>query len=67
MENKLIIRTEEWQHTCHDGCCYTYGTSIFINEKQVTSGFSNEIDTILEDVLKHLGYDVKRDFNRNVE
>lgn len=67
MKNKLIIRTEEWEHTCHDGCCYTYGTKVFINDKQVTSGYANEVDTILEDVLKHLGYDVKRDFNRNIE
>jgi hypothetical protein len=67
MENKLIIRTEEWQHTCHDGCCYTYGTKVFINDKQVTSGYANEVDTIIEEVLKYLGHDVKRDFNRNAE
>jgi len=67
MKNKLIIRTEEWQYTCHDGCCYTYGTKVFINEKQVTSGYANEVDTIIEEVLKYLGHDVKRDFNRNVE
>ena len=66
MENKLIIRTEEWQHTCHDGCCYTYGTKVFINDKQVTSGYANEVDTIIEEVLKYLGHDVKRDFNSNV-
>jgi hypothetical protein len=64
---KLEIKTEEWSHTCHDGCCYTYGTKVFINDKQVTSGYANEIDTILEEVLKHLVYDIKRDFNRNVE
>jgi len=64
---KLVVKTEEWSHTCHDGCCYTYGTKVFINDKQVTSGYANEIDTIIEEVLKHLGYDVKRDFNSNFE
>jgi len=64
---KLVIKTEEWSHTCHDGCCYTYGTKISINDKQITSGYANEIDTILKDVLKHLGYDVKHDFNLNIE
>ncbi len=62
---KITIRTEDWEHTCHDGCCHTYGTKVFINDKQVTSGYANEIDTIIEEVLKHLGHDVKRDFNRN--
>lgn len=66
-EKNILLKTEQWQHTCHDGCCYTYGTKIFINNKQVTSGYADEIYTILEEVLKYLGYDVQRDFNRNID
>ena len=66
-KENVLLKIEEWEHTCHDGCCYTYGTKIFINNKQVTSGYANEIGTILEEVLQYLDYDVQRDFNRNVE
>ena len=66
-KGNLVIKTEEWEHTCHDGCCYTYGTKIFINNKQITSGYANEIDTILKEVLEYLGFDFQSDFNRNIE
>ena len=66
-KGNVLLKIEEWEHTCHDGCCYTYGTKVFINNKQVTSGYANEIGTILEEVLQYLDYDVQRDFNRNVE
>jgi len=66
-KGNVLLKIEEWEHTCHDGCCYTYGTKVFINNKQVTSGYANEIGTILEEVLKYLDYDVQLDFNRNVE
>jgi len=59
----IKLKTKEWSHTCHNGCCYTYGTKIFINDKQVTSGYANEIDTMLQEVLKHLGYEVHIDYN----
>lgn len=60
---KLIIKTEEWSHTCHDGCCHTYGTIIYLNDKKVTSGYANEIDTLLQEVLKYLGYEVQINHN----
>lgn len=66
-KGNVLLKTEGWEHTCHDGCCYTYGTKVFINNKQVTSGYANEIDTILEEVLEYLEYDVNCDFNHNAE
>ena len=66
-KENVLLKTQKWEHTCHAGCCYTTGTSIFINNKKVTAGFSDEIDTILEDVLKYLGFEVHIDFNHNVE
>lgn len=36
-KEKLIVRFEEWEHTCGDGCCYNYGVDLFINDKHVSS------------------------------
>jgi hypothetical protein len=30
-DKEILIELEEWDHTCGDGCCYTYGTNIYIN------------------------------------
>ena len=27
----MIIEFREWDHTCGDGCCYLYGTEIYID------------------------------------
>jgi hypothetical protein len=59
IEMKLKIKSEDWNHKCGDGCCYTYGNSVHINGEYVTSGDYHDIDTILKDVLEHLGYEVE--------
>jgi hypothetical protein len=56
---KLKIEIEEWSHTCGDGCCYTYGTDIFINGKKVSSGDYNNTEIILKEVLESLNFDVE--------
>ena len=57
-KGNLNLRTEEWEHTSHDGCCHTYGTKVFINNVQVTSGYANQIDDLLQEILEYLGYDI---------
>ena len=55
---ELDIKTENWTHTCGDGCCHTYGTDVFINDEKVSQGDYHCIDTILIDVLESLGHKV---------
>lgn len=56
---ELEIKTEPWQHTCADGCCYTWGTDVYINNEKVTQGDCDDIQAILEEVLIHLNFKIK--------
>ena len=55
---KIKITLENWEHTCGDGCCYTTGITTKVNEVEVDL-FSEDVATILKQVLMHLGYDVE--------
>ena len=57
-EKSILLNVKEWSHTCGDGCCYTWGTDVFINNENITNGDCNNIDYILKDVLEHFGYEV---------
>jgi hypothetical protein len=59
---KLIIKSQGWNHTCGDGCCYTLGTDVFINGKKITQGDYDDIDLILSDVLQSLGYEIEIEY-----
>jgi hypothetical protein len=56
---KLKIKTQDWSHTCGDGCCYSSGTDIFINDEKVSQGEFNSIELILTEVLESLGYEIE--------
>lgn len=55
---KLIIELEDWDHTCGDGCCYTYGTNVKVNGVEMPLQ-NQDRETILQQVLEHLGYEVE--------
>lgn len=56
---ELEIRTEPWSHTCGDGCCYTWGTDVYINGERVSQGDCDDIQAILKEVLTHLNFKIK--------
>lgn len=55
-DEELLIELEEWDHTCGDGCCHTYGVNIYINGELIEDqdGFNNH--QLLTAVLNKLGY-----------
>lgn len=56
---KIKLEVIDWEHTCDDGCCTSWGTDVKINgEKVVVKGDDNYIGDILSSVLEHLGYEV---------
>lgn len=57
-KEKLIVRFEEWDYTCGDGCCYEYGVDLFINDKHVSS--YAQCDQAIIETLEFLGYEVER-------
>lgn len=40
------IELKEWDHRCGDGCCYTYGTELWVNGKLVTQNFEGNEHSI---------------------
>jgi hypothetical protein len=64
---KLTIKLEDWDYTCGDGCCTSFGTHIYLNGKLLEhpnpeihdNGYVGmSVETSLEAVLKELGYEV---------
>jgi hypothetical protein len=65
---KLKITLEDWDYTCGDGCCYSYGTKLHLNGKELEhpnpeihdNGYLGmDVTTALQSVLKELGYEVE--------
>jgi ArsR family metal-binding transcriptional regulator len=66
--NGIKITFKDWDYTCGDGCCYKYGTKIYINGVEVehpneeikdNSYVGNNEEIAVHAVLKHLGYEVE--------
>jgi len=60
MDNKAKIKItlDDYCYNCADGCCTNYGTIVKVNGVEMP--FHNQdVKTILEQVLQHLGYDVE--------
>ena len=55
-DKKLLIELEDWDHTCGDECCYTYGTTIYINGEQIEDEDGYDKSQLLTAVLNKLGY-----------
>jgi hypothetical protein len=55
-DEELLIELEEWNHTCGDGCCYTYGVDIFVNGEQIKDEDGTNPHQLLTAVLNKLGY-----------
>jgi hypothetical protein len=65
---KLKITLEDWDYTCGDGCCYSYGTKLYLNDKELEhpnpevqdNGYVGmDVNTALLATLKELGYEVE--------
>ncbi len=56
-DKDLIIELDPWDHTCGDGCCYTYGVTVRVNGVEL-EGDASENHSALKVVLEHLGYNV---------
>lgn len=58
MKEKLVIELEDWDHTCGDGCCYTWGVTIKVNGIELEQDGSS-VQSALKGVLEYLGYEVE--------
>jgi hypothetical protein len=68
----IKIKFESWDYTCGDGCCTSYGTRLYLNDKELEhpnpeiwdNGYVGEdTQTALHAVLKELGFNVEFENN----
>ena len=56
---KLKIKLVHWDNTCGDGCCTTYGTDLFIDDKEIEGDYSSVDGEQLKSILEHIGYEIE--------
>ena len=55
---KIKIELDEWDSSCSDGCCLSFGTTIKVDGVQLDST-NQDAGTIVREILEHLGYEVE--------
>lgn len=55
---KIKITLNEYNYECGDGCCHNWGVEVSVNGVELFKT-SSDTATILESILKHLGYDAE--------
>jgi hypothetical protein len=68
VKSSVLIEFKEWDYTCGDGCCTSFGTKLLLNGKELehpneeikdNSYVGDDTQTAIHAILKELGYDVK--------
>ena len=59
MDNNIRIELRDWNHTCGDGCCDSYGTDIYLNGKKLDEQNAEDSVNALKAVLTSMGYNVE--------
>lgn len=62
----LKINLKEYGYSCGDKCCYNYGTITTVNGIELPL-HNQDAQTILEQVLLHLGYKVEIEYTDDIE
>jgi len=57
-KKKLVIELNEYSYNCADGCCTNYGTIVKVDGVEMPY-HNQDTPTILEEVLRHLGYEAE--------
>ena len=58
MGEKIVIELAEYCTSCSDGCCTDYGTITKVDGVELFC-HNQDAETMIEQILTHLGYDVE--------
>ncbi len=58
---KIEIRLEDWDHVCADGCCYSYGSDIFINDVKIGYNYGDDAKEVIEAVNANINYFIMKE------
>lgn len=57
---RQVIELIEWDHTCGDGCCYSWGTELHINGEEVHHNISElGTDGLIKLICEKLNVEVE--------
>jgi hypothetical protein len=68
VKSSVLIEFKEWDYTCADGCCTSFGTKLLLNGKELehpnkeikdNNYVGDDTQTAIHAILKELGYEVK--------
>lgn len=64
-DTKISIELRDWDHTCGDGCCSTYGTDVILNGETIGTIESYDLERGLSLILGKLGIeaDIERAYD----
>jgi hypothetical protein len=54
----ITITFNQWEHECADGCCYDYGTELYVDGEMITTQAEHDVEDTIWNLLTHLGYNV---------
>lgn len=58
---KIEIRLEHWDHVCADGCCYSYGSDVFINDVKIGYIYGDDAKELSELINEHINKILKEE------
>lgn len=57
-KEKIKIELHDYSYDCADRCCTNYGTITKVNGQELET-HNTDRTTIIENILRHLGYEVE--------
>jgi hypothetical protein len=54
----VTITLNDWEHECADGCCYDYGTELYVNGELISTQADHNLEDAIWNLLTHLGFKV---------
>ncbi len=63
------VTYKPWEHTCGDGCCYTYGVEAKVEVGAFTYNLeaSNEDDVLKQFIERHYGDEIETEYEYDEE
>ena len=55
---KIKLEVIDWEHTCDDGCCTSWGTDVKINGEKVVTIEGDDIADTLVSIIERLVYKI---------
>jgi hypothetical protein len=63
----VTITLNDWEYECADGCCYDYGTELYVNGELISTQADHNLEDTIWNLLNHLGFKVTIEHKTDTE